>query len=198
MVHYTHNRNLVHKVGNQWFSHNKQGHSNSHYSLVPSLAHQAPTLQSKALVKRHRSSFGCYNDINIIHNRIHAIQLSCPCSQQYENIPTHLRHIIGPCPSPPQCFQSINHNTNIRSGSDGSVLHCQGFQGWLITNMDNNFLIGGAGVTDGCVDDFSSYRAENCSNIATFAVFTRIRKLYVFLPPTIEHVCNNQSAITAK
>jgi hypothetical protein len=53
----THNRTLVHKVGNQWFWYNKQGHGNSQYSLVPSLLHQVPTLKSTALGKRHHSSF---------------------------------------------------------------------------------------------------------------------------------------------
>jgi hypothetical protein len=34
-------------------------------------------------------------------------------------------------------------------------------------------------------------------NIATFTVLDLIRKVYDFSPPNIEHVCNNQSAITA-
>jgi hypothetical protein len=62
--------------------------------------------------------------------------------------------------------------------------------------MENNIIIEGYGATDGRVEDVNSYRAEICG-IATFAIFTLISKIYGFSPPTIEHVCDNQSAITA-
>jgi hypothetical protein len=92
-------------------------------------------------------------------------------------------------------FQSINQISNIRSTSDGSLLHCQGFQDWLIAKLDNKVIIQGFGATDGRVEVVSSYRAGICGNIATFTVFTLIHKVYGMSPPTIEHVCNNQSAI---
>jgi hypothetical protein len=105
--------------------------------------------------------------------------------------------MIGPFPTPHQCFQSLNPSTNIRSASDGAVLHCQGFQGWIIATMDNTILIEGFGAMDGHVEDINSYRAEICANIATFSVFTLIQKVCGFSAPTIEHVCDNQSVIIA-
>jgi hypothetical protein len=53
------------------------------------------------------------------------------------------------------------------------------------------------GATDGRIEDINSYRAELCSNIATFVILDIIRCVYGFTPPKIEHVCDNQSAITA-
>jgi ribonuclease HI len=100
-------------------------------------------------------------------------------------------------PFPTQCFQHISPLTNIRLASDGSFLHSQGFQGWLIAKLDNVVLIQGFGAKDGCIKDVSSYRAEICGNIATFTVFSLLRKVYCFSPPSIEHVCDNQSAISA-
>jgi hypothetical protein len=112
-------------------------------------------------------------------------------------LPTHLRRIIGPCPLPPLHFQHINQLTKNRSASDGSVLHYQGFQGWLIAKLDNEVLIQQFGATDGRVYDVSSYHIEIGGNIATFTVFTLIRKVYGVSPPSIEHVCDNQSTISA-
>jgi hypothetical protein len=63
--------------------------------------------------------------------------------------------------------------------------------------MDNTVFIEGYGATDGWVDDVSSYRAENYGNIAKFAFFTLLHKVYGVSPPAIEHVCDNQPAITA-
>jgi hypothetical protein len=45
--------------------------------------------------------------------------------------------------------------------------------------------------------EYFSYRAELCGNIATFSILNIIRRVYVFSPISIEHVCDNQSAITA-
>jgi hypothetical protein len=100
-------------------------------------------------------------------------------------------------PSPPQCFESIVHLTKIRSASDGSVFHCQGFQGWLIAKLDNEVLIQGFGTTDGLVEDVSSYRAYIWGSISTSTVFNLIRKVHGFSPPTVKHICDNQSAISA-
>jgi hypothetical protein len=77
------------------------------------------------------------------------------------------------------------------------VLHCQGFQGWLIAKLDNEVLIQGSGATDGRLQDVSSYRAEICGNITTFTTLALIRKVYRFSLPHVEHVCDNKSAITA-
>jgi hypothetical protein len=154
-------------------------------------------IRSKAPVKRHHSSLECKDTIKFMHTLIHQIYVPCPWRQQYELLFTHIRYIIGPCPPPPQHVKHINQLTKIRNASDGSVLYCQGFQGWLIAKLDNEVLVQGFGATYGRVDDVSSYRAEICGNIATFTVFTLIRKVYGFAPPSIEHVCKNQSAISA-
>jgi hypothetical protein len=63
--------------------------------------------------------------------------------------------------------------------------------------MENDVLIQGFGATDGRVNDVSSYQADICGNVATFAVFTLIHQVYGCSPPNIEHVCDNQSSITA-
>jgi hypothetical protein len=63
--------------------------------------------------------------------------------------------------------------------------------------MDNTILIEGYGAIDGRVKDINSYIANICENIATFAIFTLIRKVCGFSPRTIDHVYDNQSAITA-
>jgi hypothetical protein len=52
-------------------------------------------------------------------------------------------------------------------------------------------------ATDGRVKDTHSYRTELCGNIATFAILIIIRRVYVFAPHSIQHVCNNKSAITS-
>jgi hypothetical protein len=112
-------------------------------------------------------------------------------------IPSHLRHIIGPCPPPPKCFQKLPPSTNIRSASYGSVLRSLGYQGWLIATFDTTILLEGFGATDGRVEDTHSYGAELCGNIATFFILNIIRRFYGFSQPNIEHVCDNQSVITA-
>jgi hypothetical protein len=52
----TNNRTMLHKVGNQGFTHDRQGHGNSQYSIAPTFLLESPTFHSKALVKRHHSS----------------------------------------------------------------------------------------------------------------------------------------------
>jgi hypothetical protein len=66
-----------------------------------------------------------------------------------------------------------------------------------IAKLDNEVLFQGFGATDGCIEAVSSYRAETCGNIATFAIFTLIQKVYEFSPPSVQHVCDNKSAINA-
>jgi hypothetical protein len=128
---------------------------------------------------------------------IRTLCFQCPWLSQYELLPTHLQRIIAPYPAPPQLFQSLNDITDILSASHISVLKCQGFQGWLVAKLDNEVLIKGFGATDRRVEDLSSYRAEVCSNIATFTILTLIRQVYGFSPRKIEPVCDNQLAITA-
>jgi hypothetical protein len=77
------------------------------------------------------------------------------------------------------------------------VIHNQGFQYWCVAKIDNEVLRQGFGATDGRMEDVSLYRADICGNIATFAIVTLIRKVYGFSPPSIEHACDNKSAITA-
>jgi hypothetical protein len=139
-----------------------------------------PTLHSKALVKRHCASLECCDAIKII--AIREVSFACPWWEQYELLPSHLKRIIGPCPSPPQCFQHINSLTKIRSTSDGSVLHSQGFQGWLIAKFDNEVFVQDFGATDGRIEDVRSHGADICGNIATFTILTLIRKVYGFCP----------------
>jgi hypothetical protein len=135
--------------------------------------------------------------IIVIPSIVRTLHFTCPWNTQYQLLPTHLRRIIGPCPTPPKLFQYIYSLTHIRSASDGSVIHNQGFQGWLFAKLDNEIIIQGFDATNGRLEDVSSYRADICGNIAAFTIITLIRKVYGFSPPTIEHVCDNKSAITA-
>jgi hypothetical protein len=90
------------------------------------------------------------------------------------------------------------HSTSpIGSTSDGSVHHCLGYQGWLVTTLENEIRIRGFGATDGRVEDTHYYIAELCGNISTFAILNIIRRVFGFAPCSIQHVCNNKSAITA-
>jgi hypothetical protein len=98
---------------------------------------------------------------------------------------------------PPQCFQQISSLTRIRSARDGSVLHAQCYQGWLIARFDNEILVQGFGATDERIEDVSSYQAEICGNIATFTILTLIHKVFGFSPLSIQHVCDNKYAINA-
>jgi hypothetical protein len=94
-------------------------------------------------------------------------------------------------------FSSISNHTAIRSASDRSVLAFIGCQGWLIATLDNDVLLEGVGATDGRVKGINSYMAELGGNIATFTILNIIRCVYNFSPISIEHVCDNQSEITA-
>jgi hypothetical protein len=90
------------------------------------------------------------------------------------------------------------HSTSpIRSVSDGSVFNCLGYQGWLVATLDNEIIIQGFGATDSRVEDTHSYLAELCGSIETFAILNIIRRVYGVAPCSIQHVCDNQSAITA-
>jgi hypothetical protein len=90
------------------------------------------------------------------------------------------------------------HSTSpIRSASDGSVLDCLGYQGWPVATIENEILIQGFGEMDVCVEDTHSYRAELYGNIATFTILNIIRRVYGFVPCSIKHGCDNQSAITS-
>jgi hypothetical protein len=135
--------------------------------------------------------------ISIIPTLARTLYFSCLWLSQYELLPAHLQRIIGPCPISPQHFQSINSLNNLRSTRDGSMIHNQGFQGWLVAKIDNEIVIQGIGATDWGLEDVSSYRAEICGNIATFTILTPIPKVYGFYPTNIEHICDNKSAITA-
>jgi hypothetical protein len=86
---------------------------------------------------------------------------------------------------------------NIRYASDVSVLHSLGYQGWLIATLDNGILLESFVATDGRVEDTHSYRAEICGNITTLSFLNIIRRVYGFTPTSVEHVCDNQSDITA-
>jgi hypothetical protein len=78
---------------------------------------------------------------------------ACPWKQQYSLLPSHLRSIIGPCPSPLQIFQSLQPSISTQSGSDGSVLDGMGYQGWLIATLNNEILLDGFGATDGTLTE---------------------------------------------
>jgi hypothetical protein len=77
------------------------------------------------------------------------------------------------------------------------VPHLLGYQGWLITTLDNAILLEGFGATYGKVKDTHSYRDDLCGNVATFSILSIIRRVYGFVPTSIDHVCYNQSAINA-
>jgi hypothetical protein len=72
-----------------------------------------------------------------------------------------------------------------------------GYHGWLIAQMDNMIRIEGVGATYGHIDDVTCYRAELCVNIVNVTVLAMTVDVYGFKPPCIEHICDNQSAITA-
>jgi hypothetical protein len=97
----------------------------------------------------------------------------------------------------PRCLQNLPSSTNIRSASDGPVLHSLGYQWWLIATLKNGILLEGFGATEGRVEDTHSYRSEFCGNITTLSILDIIRRVYGFTPPAIEHVCDHQSDITA-
>jgi hypothetical protein len=67
----------------------------------------------------------------------------------------------------------------------------------MIAKLSNEILVQGFCATDGRIEDVSSYRADICGNIATFTILTLIRKVYGFFYPSIQHVCDNKSAINA-
>jgi hypothetical protein len=147
-----------------------------------------PTLHSITQVKVHHTSIECTDDIVITQPLIQHILFPCPWRTQYESLPSNLCRIIGPhpTPTPPQLFQNFPSSTNIRSGSDGSVLHFLGYQGWLVATLDNVAILESFGATDGRVEDTHSYRAELCGNIATFSIINIIRRVYVFVPTYVE------------
>jgi hypothetical protein len=60
-------------------------------------------------------------------------------------------------PRPAVMLSTIHSLTKIRSASDGSFLHAQGFQGWLIAKLYNEVLVEGCGATYGRIEDVSSY-----------------------------------------
>jgi hypothetical protein len=154
-------------------------------------------LTSMCPTKVHSTSIECIDDIAITQSRIQHIPLSCPWQTQYQRLRSHLRRIIVPCPPPPQCFENLPSSTTIHSTSYGSVLHSLGYQGWFIATLDNGILLEGVGATYGRVEDTHSYKEELCGNIATLSILNIIRCVYGFNPPDIEHVCDNQSDITA-
>jgi hypothetical protein len=168
---------------------------NERYSSLPRVLLSPPTLRSIAEVKVHHTSIECIDGIVITQPRIQHISFSCPWRTQYEHLLSHLRRIIGPCPLPPQLFQTLPSSTNIRSARNGSVLQSLGYQGWLIATFDNYILLEGVGATDGRVKNTQSYRAELCGKISTFSILNFIRRVYGFTPTSVEHVCDNQSDI---
>jgi hypothetical protein len=75
-------------------------------------------------------------------------------------------------------------------------LYFLGYQGWFIVTLDNDILLEGFGAAYGMVEDAHSYRAEIGGNIATFSILNIIRLVYGPPLTSIEHVRDNQSAIT--
>jgi hypothetical protein len=102
-------RALIQKRGNQWLLHEIQGRGNKHYSSRPRVLGSIPKLRYIALVKVHRTSIECIDDIYITHSTIRDISFSCPWITQYELLPSHLHRIIGPCPPPPHFFNPYHH-----------------------------------------------------------------------------------------
>jgi hypothetical protein len=190
-------RCLMQKRGNQWLLHQRQGRGNKFYKSRPSLIHYTPQLKSITKVIVHRTSIECIDDIDIIHSIPQYITFTCSWRKQYEILPSHIRRIIGPFPNPSHIIQYMHSRPPIRSVSDGSVLDCLGCQRWLVATLDNAILIQGFGATGGRVENTHSYRAELCGNITTLTILNIIRRIYGFTPRSIQHVCDNQSAITS-
>jgi hypothetical protein len=182
------NRSRIHKVNNKWFSHAPQGRGNSQLSLHPTTLLHAPTDHSKALVKLHRSSLECCDDIKIINTAPQEVYFPCPWRHQYELIPTKMYHW-----SMPNILTMIP--TNQFPYKNQICKRWIGLTRSGLSRLADCKL--GFGATDGRIEDVSSYRAEICRNVTTFTSFNLIRKVYVFSTPSIEHVCNNKSAINA-
>jgi hypothetical protein len=60
------NRTLLHKSGNQWFAHQRQGRHSSQYSLDKTLINATTNPHFKVQVKSHRSSLECTAMIVIV------------------------------------------------------------------------------------------------------------------------------------
>jgi hypothetical protein len=185
-------QSIIQKRVNQSILHQRQGRGDKCNASRPSLIKYTPQLNSIAKVGIHCTSIECIDDIDITYSIPQDITFPCPWIKKYEIPPSHIRRIIIPCPTPPQLIQSMHSTSSLRSASDGSILNCIGYQGWLVATLDKEIIIQGVGATDGRVEDTHFYHAKLCGNIATFAILNIIIHIY----SSIQHVCNNQSAIS--
>jgi hypothetical protein len=108
-------------TGTQWFKHNKQEISLNKFSKEIIRMTEDPTICARASVIVHHSSLERKDSVTITTSIPREIQDSCPWKQEYLHLPTHLRRIIGPCPTPPQVFQTMHETIALRTASDGSV-----------------------------------------------------------------------------
>jgi hypothetical protein len=76
-----------------------------------------PTILARAQVKIQRSSLDKTDTVQIKKMIPREIIDQYPCLL----LPIHLRHIIGPCPRPPQAFQAMSRSIAHQKASDGSV-----------------------------------------------------------------------------
>jgi hypothetical protein len=99
----------------------KQGISINKFPKERVIMVEDPTILTRALVTVNRSSLEIKDPITIATNIPREIRDRYPWKQEYLHPLTHLRRIIGPCPRPPQLFQTIPNTIALRTASDGLV-----------------------------------------------------------------------------
>jgi hypothetical protein len=103
--------------------------------------------------------------------------------------------MIGPCPPPPDIFDIIPSDIQLRTASDGSVENENGYHGWIIARTDNTKIIEGYGPSYDRIENTTSYRTEFYGTIAVLTVYGMIQSVYKWQASTIEHVCDSESAL---
>jgi hypothetical protein len=139
MVYWCRQSNLTTQIRKSMVFLPTPGRRFSQYSLDKTLLNATPNPHFKAQVTSHWSYLECTDMIVIIPTIARTLHFTCTWKTQYQLLPTHLRCIIGPCPTPPQIFQYVDSLTHIRFASDGSVIHNQGFKVGLLQNLKMNY-----------------------------------------------------------
>jgi hypothetical protein len=185
---------LLEWTGTQWLKHNKQGRSLNKFSKERIRMTEDPILCARVSVIVQHSSLERKDYVTITMSIPREIRDSCPWKQEYLPLPTHLNRIVGPCPRPPQVFQTMPETIALPTASDGSVENEKGYHGWIVATLDNATIIEVQGLTNGRIQDTTSYRTEVSGTIAILTIYNMIVKLYNWKAKEIEHVCDSESA----
>jgi hypothetical protein len=137
-----------------------------------------PTIIARASVIVHRLSLERKDFVTITTSIPREIRDSCPWKKHYLRCPTNLWRIIGPCPIPPQVFQTMTNIITLCTASDGSVENEKGYHGWIVATLNNATIIEGHGPTDGSIQDTTSYQTEVSGTIAILTIYNMIVKVY--------------------